>query len=131
MVLEDVTEQYAMDLIAVPRSDNVRSDYTGANTQLAKILLNGNNICMVRPGSDMPLAAVTGTVFAFASFSLSHSLQCLAFADEPSHSSFLAACPMNEWEVCSLSRRRIASQGSRYDQYDRSLDNALICWLDR
>ncbi|EME80335.1 uncharacterized protein MYCFIDRAFT_89886 [Pseudocercospora fijiensis CIRAD86] len=34
MVLEDVTEY----------------DYTGAHTKLNKILLNGNNICMLIPG---------------------------------------------------------------------------------
>ncbi|KAI9739535.1 MAG: RNA-binding protein lsm5 [Cirrosporium novae-zelandiae] len=36
MVLEDVTE----------------FDYTGAQNKLPKILLNGNNICMLIPGSS-------------------------------------------------------------------------------
>ncbi|CAD0011409.1 unnamed protein product [Aureobasidium pullulans] len=34
MVLEDVTEY----------------DYTGTSTKMSKILLNGNNICMLIPG---------------------------------------------------------------------------------
>ncbi|KAK4645924.1 RNA-binding protein lsm5 [Podospora bellae-mahoneyi] len=38
MVLEDVTE----------------FDYSGNNTQLKKILLNGNNICMLIPGGEGP-----------------------------------------------------------------------------
>lgn len=38
MVLEDVTE----------------FDYSGNNTQLPKILLNGNNICMLIPGGEGP-----------------------------------------------------------------------------
>ncbi|KIW62067.1 U6 snRNA-associated Sm-like protein LSm5 [Exophiala xenobiotica] len=41
MVLEDVTE----------------FDYTGAQTKLPKILLNGNNICMLIPGGEGPVAA--------------------------------------------------------------------------
>ncbi|KAI9664996.1 MAG: RNA-binding protein lsm5 [Bathelium mastoideum] len=38
MVLEDVTE----------------FDYSGAPTKLSKILLNGNNICMLIPGGEGP-----------------------------------------------------------------------------
>ncbi|OAR02339.1 hypothetical protein LLEC1_06595 [Akanthomyces lecanii] len=38
MVLEDVTE----------------FDYTGNHTKLPKILLNGNNICMLIPGGEGP-----------------------------------------------------------------------------
>lgn len=52
MVLEDVTELYApRSYIALPPSKIitvVASDYTGSQTKLPKILLNGNNICMVR-----------------------------------------------------------------------------------
>jgi len=40
MVLEDVTE----------------FDYTGAQTKLPKILLNGNNVCMLIPGGEGPAA---------------------------------------------------------------------------
>ncbi|KAK2072510.1 hypothetical protein P8C59_006859 [Phyllachora maydis] len=46
MVLEDVTEY----------------DYSGNHSQLKKILLNGNNICMLIPGGEGPagsLAAAT------------------------------------------------------------------------
>ncbi|KAG6160298.1 RNA-binding protein lsm5 [Claviceps purpurea] len=39
MVLEDVTE----------------FDYTGNHTKLPKILLNGNNICMLIPGGEGPV----------------------------------------------------------------------------
>ncbi|KAL8914200.1 MAG: hypothetical protein Q9172_007136 [Xanthocarpia lactea] len=41
MVLEDVTE----------------FDYSGSHTKLPKILLNGNNICMLIPGGEGPEAA--------------------------------------------------------------------------
>ncbi|KAJ6438494.1 U6 snRNA-associated Sm-like protein LSm5 [Purpureocillium lavendulum] len=41
MVLEDVTE----------------FDYSGNHTKLPKILLNGNNICMLIPGGEGPEAA--------------------------------------------------------------------------
>ncbi|RKF73494.1 U6 snRNA-associated Sm-like protein LSm5 [Golovinomyces cichoracearum] len=44
MVLEDVTE----------------IDYSGGQTKLSKILLNGNNICMLIPGGDGPTATVAG-----------------------------------------------------------------------
>ncbi|KAL2129797.1 hypothetical protein VTI74DRAFT_7288 [Chaetomium olivicolor] len=40
MVLEDVTE----------------FDYSGNHTKLKKILLNGNNICMLIPGGEGPTA---------------------------------------------------------------------------
>jgi len=43
MVLEDVTE----------------FDYTGSQTKLPKILLNGNNICMLIPGGEGPVAAAS------------------------------------------------------------------------
>ncbi|KAL0257893.1 RNA-binding protein lsm5 [Diplodia seriata] len=42
MVLEDVTEF---------------SDYQGNQAKLSKILLNGNNICMLIPGGEGPTAA--------------------------------------------------------------------------
>ncbi|TQS37383.1 hypothetical protein Golomagni_02144 [Golovinomyces magnicellulatus] len=44
MVLEDVTE----------------IDYSGGQTKLSKILLNGNNICMLIPGGDVPTTPVAG-----------------------------------------------------------------------
>ncbi|KAI1912487.1 RNA-binding protein lsm5 [Ophidiomyces ophidiicola] len=57
MVLEDVTELYrwttiftfelCTDVLSI-------SDYTGAQTKLPKILLNGNNICMLIPGGEGP-----------------------------------------------------------------------------
>ncbi|TVY38787.1 U6 snRNA-associated Sm-like protein LSm5 [Lachnellula cervina] len=43
MVLEDVTE----------------FDYSGNHTKLSKILLNGNNICMLIPGGEGPVAAAS------------------------------------------------------------------------
>ena len=50
MVLEDVTElwdaQYQLLELYVG-ADISHSDYTGSQTKLPKILLNGNNICMV------------------------------------------------------------------------------------
>ena len=33
------------------------SDYTGTLTKLPKILLNGNNICMLIPGGEGPAAS--------------------------------------------------------------------------
>ena len=52
MVLEDVTELYvffgARHHIRISfAADLACSDYSGSNTKLPKILLNGNNICMV------------------------------------------------------------------------------------
>ncbi|KAK1829672.1 hypothetical protein QBC39DRAFT_356174 [Podospora conica] len=41
MVLEDVTEY----------------DYSGNHLKLKRILLNGNNVCMLIPGGDGPLGA--------------------------------------------------------------------------
>lgn len=51
MVLEDVTELFVFQ-IHLTLSNKVilriwSSDYSGSNTKLPKILLNGNNICMV------------------------------------------------------------------------------------
>ena len=37
--------------------DVIEFDYTGAQTKLPKILLNGNNICMLIPGGEGPAAA--------------------------------------------------------------------------
>ncbi|KAI6302581.1 hypothetical protein MCOR03_007711 [Pyricularia oryzae] len=63
MVLEDVTELY------VPPSCHYAtrpspylyslssSDYSGNHTKMSKILLNGNNICMLIPGGEGPLQA--------------------------------------------------------------------------
>ncbi|RKF54417.1 putative U6 snRNA-associated Sm-like protein LSm5 [Erysiphe neolycopersici] len=45
MVLEDVTE----------------IDYSGGQTKLSKILLNGNHICMLIPGGEGPTATGTTT----------------------------------------------------------------------
>ena len=51
MVLEDVTELYVNNLVFSSKGTTFdqthQSDYSGANTKLSKILLNGNNICMV------------------------------------------------------------------------------------
>jgi small nuclear ribonucleoprotein (snRNP)-like protein len=49
MVLENVTELYAAPevLMDVTFADMPCSDYSGNHTKLKKILLNGNNICMV------------------------------------------------------------------------------------
>ncbi len=41
MVMEDVTEY----------------DYTGNTSKMDKILLNGNNICMLIPGGEGPMGA--------------------------------------------------------------------------
>ncbi|KAI1975927.1 RNA-binding protein lsm5 [Ophidiomyces ophidiicola] len=57
MVLEDVTELYGWATIfTVEFCTDVLpiSDYTGAQTKLPKILLNGNNICMLIPGGEGP-----------------------------------------------------------------------------
>jgi hypothetical protein len=50
MVLGDVTELYAAyRLLSTPIMVlTVFSDYSGNHTKLSKILLNGNNICMVQ-----------------------------------------------------------------------------------
>ena len=54
MVLEDVTELYVYSITSsgglaiYVKTDSSRSDYSGSHTKLSKILLNGNNICMVR-----------------------------------------------------------------------------------
>lgn len=52
MVLEDVTELYvfydaAAQIYTSFAADVACSDYSGSHTKLPKILLNGNNICMV------------------------------------------------------------------------------------
>ncbi len=52
MVLEDVTELYVFydtenQIKTGSAADSACSDYSGSNTKLPKILLNGNNICMV------------------------------------------------------------------------------------
>lgn len=52
MVLEDVTELYVFYDVGQHiqpsfAADFYGSDYSGSNTKLPKILLNGNNICMV------------------------------------------------------------------------------------
>jgi hypothetical protein len=48
MVLEDVTELYVRLTFGVSSYLRIPSDYSGNHTKLSKILLNGNNICMVR-----------------------------------------------------------------------------------
>ena len=60
MVLEDVTELYAI----LPQTCTYRADWSvsdqslGSQTKLSKILLNGNNICMVclAFSTSLPLA---------------------------------------------------------------------------
>jgi small nuclear ribonucleoprotein (snRNP)-like protein len=52
MVLEDVTEMYVATTndyaqYIWSRADSMRSDPAEGNVKLPKILLNGNNICMV------------------------------------------------------------------------------------
>ncbi len=52
MVLEDVTELYVFyhaenQTNTSFAADSACSDYSGSNMKLPKILLNGNNICMV------------------------------------------------------------------------------------
>ncbi|KAL9101367.1 MAG: hypothetical protein Q9163_003369 [Psora crenata] len=56
MVLEDVTELSAVltQATTVRDADSFRSDYNGTSTKLSKILLNGNNICMLIPGGEGP-----------------------------------------------------------------------------
>ena len=50
MVLENVTELWApgFQTSDYHTTDSATSDYSGGRTKLAKILLNGNNVCMVR-----------------------------------------------------------------------------------
>ncbi|CAI6100262.1 unnamed protein product [Clonostachys chloroleuca] len=47
------------DYVSILRSDlnNSLSDYSGNHTKLPKILLNGNNICMLIPGGEGPEGA--------------------------------------------------------------------------
>ncbi|KAK0325938.1 hypothetical protein LTR91_025738 [Friedmanniomyces endolithicus] len=40
----------SLTFIQNPPPDDQRSDYSGAQTKLPKILLNGNNVCMLIPG---------------------------------------------------------------------------------
>jgi hypothetical protein len=51
MVLEDVTEMYvhrcAFSIRHMDHADEFHSDPAEGNVKLPKILLNGNNICMV------------------------------------------------------------------------------------
>lgn len=50
MVLEDVTELYGQQRTGLTVEAMLTisiSDFTGAQTKLPKVLLNGNNICMV------------------------------------------------------------------------------------
>lgn len=52
MVLEDVTELYVdtyylLKARLMIQCTNLFSDYSGGQTKLSKILLNGNNVCMV------------------------------------------------------------------------------------
>ncbi|KAL1643499.1 RNA-binding protein lsm5 [Diplodia intermedia] len=61
MVLEDVTELYAPLPVPPAAAAHVLtppgSDYQGNQAKLSKILLNGNNICMLIPGGEGPTAA--------------------------------------------------------------------------
>ena len=48
MVLEDVTELQVLERLQCGLDADMKiSDYSGGQTKLPKILLNGNNICMV------------------------------------------------------------------------------------
>lgn len=47
MVLEDVTEMYVISDASFPTLTENYSDPAEGNVKLPKILLNGNNICMV------------------------------------------------------------------------------------
>ncbi|OGE52377.1 hypothetical protein PENARI_c010G03104 [Penicillium arizonense] len=75
MVMEDVTELYVLWILSLLSFDFVAllptavwfklprmwavpgRDYTGAQTKLPKLLLNGNNICMLIPGGEGPVAS--------------------------------------------------------------------------
>ncbi|TVY37306.1 U6 snRNA-associated Sm-like protein [Lachnellula occidentalis] len=46
-------------LSCVLDADGPCSDYSGNHTKLSKILLNGNNICMLIPGGEGPVAAAS------------------------------------------------------------------------
>ena len=46
------------DYVNMVLEDVIEFDYTGAQTRLPKILLNGNNICMV--SEDRPLVCGNG-----------------------------------------------------------------------
>jgi len=43
------------DYVNMVLEDVIEFDYTGAQTRLPKILLNGNNICMLIPGGEGPV----------------------------------------------------------------------------
>ncbi|KAH8887441.1 LSM-domain-containing protein [Thozetella sp. PMI_491] len=45
------------DYVNMVLEDVVEYDYSGNQTKLKKILLNGNNVCMLIPGGEGPLAA--------------------------------------------------------------------------
>jgi U6 snRNA-associated Sm-like protein LSm5 len=50
------------DYVNMVLEDVVEFDYaTGGQTKLPKILLNGNNICMLIPGGEGPVGAVGGS----------------------------------------------------------------------
>lgn len=59
MVLEDVTEMYELRMIMTQLVNaNLRySDPAEGNNKLPKILLNGNNICMVRTSHNHHLSS--------------------------------------------------------------------------
>lgn len=66
MVLEDVTELYVLPLLMWRQSYLTGmargSDYSGSHTKLPKILLNGNNICMVLRLLRLPDSAANLTI---------------------------------------------------------------------
>lgn len=53
MVLEDVTELFVLrrSPSCILHLTKFSSDYSGNQEKLPKILLNGNNVCMVSPGA--------------------------------------------------------------------------------
>ncbi|KAK0626553.1 hypothetical protein B0T14DRAFT_562447 [Immersiella caudata] len=45
------------DYVNMVLEDVIEFDYSGDHTKLKKILLNGNNICMLIPGGEGPVSA--------------------------------------------------------------------------
>ncbi|KKF93627.1 U6 snRNA-associated Sm-like protein LSm5 [Ceratocystis platani] len=45
------------DYVNMVLEDVIEFDYSGNQTKLPKLLLNGNNVCMLIPGGEGPVAA--------------------------------------------------------------------------
>ncbi|KAL1894144.1 RNA-binding protein lsm5 [Ceratocystis pirilliformis] len=45
------------DYVNMVLEDVIEFDYSGNHTKLPKLLLNGNNVCMLIPGGEGPVAA--------------------------------------------------------------------------